>query len=183
MTKKTVESPERSHEEKTPGRARAPKQREHNLQTLRNTIENLEADIAEKNEKVLRLLADFENFRKRGEKETADCIRRERERLLLAFLEVYETLQMACKDSDHEGLHTVLRLFKKVLENEGVTEIDAVNRPFDINLHHAVATAPGEPENTVVEEIKKGYLLDGCVLRPAYVLVAKGDTHGKSNRN
>ncbi|HDN50710.1 MAG TPA: nucleotide exchange factor GrpE [Thermoplasmatales archaeon] len=150
---------------------------------LREKVAELERELSEKQEKVLRLLADFDNYRKRMEKEMDERVRREKEQMLLRFLEVYETLQMACQEIEHEGLQMTLNQFKKVLADEGIEEIEAVGKPFDYSLHHAVATKKGEKDGTIIEEVKKGYVLNGRVLRPSYVIVAKGDENGKSDRN
>jgi len=86
-----------------------------------------------------------------------------------------------------EGVEITLRLFRGVLEKAGVREIETVGREFDPVVHHAVeqVRAPEYPENTVVEEVLRGYLLDQKVLRPALVKVstrraAPSDTQGAS---
>lgn len=160
---------------------------EHSKKTskkpLREKVAELEQELSEKQEKILRLLADFDNYRKRMEKELEERVQREKEAMLLQFLDVYETLQQVAQELEHTGLRMTLNQFKKMLADEGIEEIEAVGKPFDYSLHHAVATKQGEKDGTVVEEVKKGYMLNGRVLRPSYVIVAKGDENGKSDRN
>jgi molecular chaperone GrpE len=74
------------------------------------------------------------------------------------------------------GVNAVHRQMLDLLAREGVTPIDALNQPFDPNYHNAVATESDtdQPENTVVEELQKGYLLGGRVLRPTLVKVSGG---------
>lgn len=152
--------------------------------TLRQKVKELEKELEDKKEKMMRLLADFDNYRKRMEKEVNELAEKEKEKLLLRFLEVYENLQMAYKEISHEGLHMVMNQFKKVLNDEGIEEINAIGKKFDYNLHHAIATKKSkEKDGIIIEEIKKGYMLNGRVIRPSYVIVAKGDGNGKDNRN
>ena len=152
--------------------------------TLRQKVKELEEELKDKKEKMIRLLADFDNYRKRMEKELKETVEREKEKLLLRFLEIYETLQMACKEISHEGLHMVMNQFKKALTDEGIEEIDALGKKFDYNFHHAVGTKESKgKDGIIIEEIKKGYMLNGRVIRPSYVIVAKGDENGKDNRN
>ncbi|OYT60946.1 nucleotide exchange factor GrpE [Thermoplasmatales archaeon ex4484_30] len=151
---------------------------------LRQKVKELEEELEEKKEKMMRLLADFDNYRKRMEKEVNELAEKEKEKLLLRFLEVYENLQMACKEIENEGLQMVMNQFKKALNDEGIEEINALGEKFDYNLHHAVATKKSkEKDGIIIEEIKKGYMLNGRVIRPSYVIVAKGDGNGEDNRN
>lgn len=152
--------------------------------TLRERVEELEREMEEKKDKIMRLLADFDNYRKRMEREIKEVGEREKEKLILKFIDVYENMKMVCNEISHEGLNMVVKQFKKILDEEGVQEINAVGEKFDHNLHHAVATEKSDEEDgTIIEEIKKGYTLNGKVIRPSYVIVARGDENGKSNRN
>ncbi len=151
---------------------------------LHEKVKELEKELEDKKEKMIRLLADFDNYRKRMEKEVKESAEKEKEKALLRFLEIYETMQMACNEISHEGLHMVMNQFKKALIDEGIEEIMAIGKKFDYNVHHAIATKEsGKEDGVVIEEIKKGYMLNGKVIRPSYVIVAKGDKNGKGNRN
>ena len=133
---------------------------------------------------MLRLLADFDNYRKRMEKEVEITAAREKEKLMLKFIDIYENLCSAYKSIKDEGLGIVVSQFRKALEEEGVKEISAVGKKFDYNLHHAVATEESnEEEGIVIKEIRKGYTMNGKVVRPSYVVVSKGDKNGKNSGN
>ncbi len=145
----------------------------------------LEQELQQKEERILRLRADFDNYRKRMQKELSSLLSREKEQMLLKFLEVYENLAAACQAHDDQGLNMVRDQFRRALEEEGVAEIPTVGEPFDVARHHAVATecSPEHREGTVIREIRKGYSLCDRVIKPAYVVVSKGDTHGQSDRD
>jgi molecular chaperone GrpE len=151
---------------------------------LREKVKELEEELENKKEKMLRLLAESDNYRKRIEKEAKEATEKEKENLLLRFLELYDTMQMACHKTSHEGVTMVMKQFKKMLAEEGVEEINSIGKKFDYSFHHAVATKQSEKEdNIILEEIKKGYMLNGRVIRPSYVIVAKGDKNGEDNRH
>ncbi len=153
--------------------------------TERKKITELEKALKEKEEKMLRLLADFDNYRKRMEKEMAGVAAREKEKMLMKFIDIYENLQSAYSSIKDEGLGIVVSQFRKALQDEGVEEIEAVGKKFDYNLHHAVATEESDEheDGTVVKEVRKGYTINGKVVRPSYVVVSKGDKNDKSSGN
>lgn len=148
-------------------------------------IEELEGKLKEKEEKLLRLLADFDNYRKRMEKEMTGVTAREREKLVLKFVDIYESLQSAQENIKDEGLGIIVNQFGKALGEEGVEEIETVGKKFDYNLHHAVATEESDEhdEGVVVKEIRRGYVMNGKVIKPAYVVVSKGDKNDESSGN
>ncbi|MEA2054722.1 MAG: nucleotide exchange factor GrpE [Candidatus Thermoplasmatota archaeon] len=148
-------------------------------------IAELEKALGEEEEKILRLLADFDNCRKRMEKETAYAASREKERLLLKFIDIYENLQSAYDTIKDDGLGIVLKQFKRVLEGEGVKEIDSVGKKFDYKFHHAIATEESieYEDGIIMKEVRKGYAMNDKVIKPAYVVVSKGDKDGKSSGN
>jgi len=109
---------------------------------------------------------------------------REKEKVLLKFIDIYENLQSAYESIKDEGLGIVVSQFRKALEEEGIEEINAVGKKFDYNLHHAVATEESnEEEGTIIKEIRKGYTMNGKVVKPSYVVVSKGDENGKNSGN
>jgi molecular chaperone GrpE len=146
--------------------------------------ESLKAQLAEANEAFLRARADFANFKRRTEEEReslkqflqADILTR-----LLTVVDDFErALSAAAQTSDYEklvgGVEGIHRKLNDLLIREGVEAIEAVGQPFDPNLHNAVLRdESGEhEENTVVEELQRGYTLGGKVLRPTLVKVAAG---------
>ena len=128
----------------------------------------------------LRLLADFDNFRRRAAKECESAQREGRRAALLPLLPALDTLERALQtgSSDREfydGVAATRRLFVAALREAGAEPIDAVGQPFDPNLHEAVAAVPADgtvAPGTVVREVRRGWRLGDELLRPAGVIVA-----------
>jgi len=136
---------------------------------------------AEADDRHLRLLAEFENFRRRAAKEHEAARREGRRSALLPLLAVLDTFERALgagsTDRDfYEGVAATHRLFLDALREAGAAPIESVGRPFDPNVHEAVATAPadGVPPGTVAREVRRGWQLGNELLRPAQVVVAAG---------
>lgn len=132
-------------------------------------------------DRLIRLHADFDNYKKRVEREQREYRRLasgELIRRLLPVLDNFERAVSAAADEEGEGnlRHGVILIFKQMLDEmrkEGLVAVDTVGLPFDPNVHEAVATDdnPELPPNTVVEEMQRGYLLHDRLLRPALVKV------------
>lgn len=134
-------------------------------------------------DKYKRLLAEFDNFRKRSEKESAMMIDIGASMILTKILPVVDNFERAInsipediKDNSFvDGVDKIYKQMLKTFEDLGVKPIDAVGKPFDANLHNAVMTdenAEGEVD-TVVEELQKGYMYKDQVLRHSMVKVKK----------
>jgi molecular chaperone GrpE len=133
--------------------------------------------------RLLRLQAEFENYKKRMAREKTDYLKFATESLLLEFLPILDNLERGVASARAEAAPTALvdgfdmiaRLFRSTLDKAGVKPMDAVGKPFDPSLHQAIAQVdvPDGPENVVVEEIQKGFLLEGRVLRAAMVKVSR----------
>ncbi len=141
------------------------------------------AEVESLNDRLLRLHAEFENYKKRMARERSEFMKFANEALILEFLPVLDNLERAIAIAKSgtdahgvaEGLDIILRLFQTTLEKAGVKPIEAVGNEFDPNLHQAVAqveSADGR-DNVVVEEVQRGYLLEGRLLRPSMVKVSK----------
>ena len=150
---------------------------------LREQLLAKELEAKENYDRLLRLAAEFENFKKRAAREKTDAIRYANENLLKDLLPILDNLERAlehAKGGDNanpllDGIELVLKSFLEVLEKHGVTQISAVGELFDPGKHDALAqmeTSEHRP-NTVVEQHSKGYHLPGRLLRPAQVTVAK----------
>jgi len=139
-------------------------------------------DAAELHDQLLRLGAEFENYKKRVQKETSDLIKFGNESLLKAVLPILDNLERAI---DHgkkmnengpllQGVEIILRQFLTILERFGVKPVAARGESFDPEKHEAVSLAESDQEpNRVISELEKGYLLHERLLRPAKVLVSK----------
>jgi molecular chaperone GrpE len=135
-------------------------------------------------ERHLRLAADFDNYRKRVERERGESWVRAQAQLLERLLEPLDDLARVA-DYDpattpagalHEGCEMVEKKFLRAMEAAGMEEIEADGRPFDPTIHEALTTVPAESEdedNMVAQVYQKGYRLKGVLLRPARVVVKK----------
>jgi molecular chaperone GrpE len=159
----------------------------HVVSELQAELEAARKDAADQRDSYLRLRAEMENFKKRIERQYADQATQAKKQLLLKLLGVLDNLDRALSfqesgASDQAGLATGLRMtlwqMRELLKSEGITEIQAVGAPFDPRFHEAVATVIGSPEadGRVAEESLKGYEFQGDVLRPAKVVVTKGES-------
>jgi molecular chaperone GrpE len=129
-------------------------------------------------------MADFDNYRKQMEKQLASKAESIKAELLLKFLNIRDdylrALSVARQSKSEqgvviEGLEGILKNIDSLLASEGVREIEAVGTPFDPNVHDAIAYSARDDlaENTVTAEIRKGYMLNGRVLRPSLVEISK----------
>jgi molecular chaperone GrpE len=143
---------------------------------------DLTAQFQEMNDKYVRLYAEFENYRRRVNKDKEEIIRYGNENLLYELLTVLDHLEMAVKHASGDissglmqGVEITLKELKRTLEKFGLTEIEAEGRPFDPAVHHAMSQVVREDiaDNLVVEEYRKGYMLKDKVLRPSLVAVSK----------
>ncbi|MEM2881952.1 MAG: nucleotide exchange factor GrpE [Candidatus Bathyarchaeia archaeon] len=152
---------------------------------VRALEEGLERERARAEEYLNRmkyLQAEFENYIKRMEKERAGLMRKGKEELIMKLVPILDDLERAldagrrdcCNKSLVEGVEMVLRSLREVMGSEGLSEIDALGKPFDPSLHEAVSKCETSdyPENTVVRELRRGYLLNGRVIRPSLVEVS-----------
>jgi len=143
---------------------------------LKKEIEKLKQELQEKNEKLLRSIADFQNYQKRIEKELQHREDDSKKKYLSELIDINELIKKAYEDnSPKEALKLILHNLNSFFEKEQIKCIDCVGKPFNHNLHHAISTVEKEDcENEiVVEEIKKGYLVDDKLLRPSQVIVTK----------
>ncbi|MFH1101597.1 MAG: nucleotide exchange factor GrpE [Methanobacteriota archaeon] len=137
---------------------------------------SLQQQLQEKQDKLLRAYADLQNQQKRSEKEWIAKEDELKKKYLTELLDVYEIIQKAFQDTDPKtGLKLLLQNMEKFFEHEHVTYIECTGKPFNPQLHHAISTTEKNDcgDDTIVEEIKKGYLLGEKLLRPSQVVVAK----------
>ena len=133
----------------------------------------------ELNDRYLRLAADFENYRKRSERDRATTIALANERFATDILEVVDNLERALKsDNAHlrEGLVQIQQLLAARLQRHGVCPIDSLKKPFNPQEHEAIAHVPSdECEGTVIDEVSRGYRMHEKIIRCAKVAVSKGN--------
>ncbi len=142
-------------------------------------IQNLKDKVDDYHSQVLRLQADFDNYKKRSEKEIKDYVKYANEGLILKVIDVYEDLERALKaDKSHdlkEGVEMIHKKLEDVLKGEGLCEIVASGEKFDPYKHEALMVEDNEnyDEGTVIEELGKGYTLDSKVIKYSMVKVCK----------
>ncbi|SFM46164.1 nucleotide exchange factor GrpE [Thermodesulforhabdus norvegica] len=139
--------------------------------------------IARLNEKILRMAAEMDNTRKRLERERNEAVAYANEQILRELLPVIDNLERAISHANSEtdpkalleGVEITLRSFLSTLERFGCTPFESVGKPFDPSYHEAIMQQETEeyPENTVLQEYQKGYMLKDRLLRPAMVVVAR----------
>jgi len=150
--------------------------------TLEAELAQAKAKAAENYDHLLRLQADFDNYRKRTQKEKVELIKYASERVVGELLPVLDNFERAASSAKvnpdftafSQGVDMIFRQLQTALSKEGLKVMEAIGQPFDPNLHEAVLRVDSEehPENTVVEEIQKGYYLKEKVLRPCMVKVS-----------
>ena len=145
-------------------------------------VESIQAELTDAKDKYLRLYAEFENYKKKVQKDKEELIKYSNESLIYEILPALDNLEMALKHSDGKnseplakGVENTLRELNRILEKFGLTAIDALGKPFDPAYHHAMSQVEKDDVegNTVVEELRKGYIYNEKVLRPSLVSVSK----------
>ncbi len=157
---------------------------EDDATVLSDEIAALQAQLADALSKHLRLAADFDNYRKRVDRERADQVARAQASLIRRLLDVLDDLERVAHHADPnastqalaQGVELVERKFRQVLESAGVEPVRAENERFDPQTMEAVASVAAEsPEqdDTVSDVFQKGYRINGVLIRPARVRVRK----------
>ena len=146
--------------------------------------EVLKAELAAANDRTLRLMAEFDNFRRRSAKEQLELIETANGKLLEKLSEVQDNFERAfaaenkAKDLEafEKGMQMIFNQFSKVLTDAGLEQIDPTGKEFDPNLHEALMQQPSEtiPEGHVVTVFQKGYKLKNKILKTAKVIVSSG---------
>jgi molecular chaperone GrpE len=150
---------------------------------LQDKITELEQEKDEMNKRLLRLQADFDNYRKRSRAEKDEMVDYATFDLVRRLLPVIDNLERACVAAEGSpeglvgGVSMIARQLKELLEREGLQTIDCKGKPFDPQCHEAVLTEESgdHSPNTVVDELQKGYMMKDRVLRPSMVKVAVDD--------
>ena len=142
-------------------------------------IDNQKKELEEKDDRLKRLMAEFDNFKKRSSKEREGLYNSLVSDIFTSLLPVIDNLEKAVKvetkDSNYkQGVEMVLKQFKDVLTANGVKEINTIGKTFDPELHEAVGSVVDENlgEKEIKEEYRKGYIIDGKVIRHSLVVVA-----------
>jgi molecular chaperone GrpE len=159
------------------------KKKEEHVEELKTSLEQKQKEIDALQEKLLYQQADFENFKKLKAREKQEVLRFGNETLVKELLPVIDNLERAIEHAGKseearaitEGVVLTLNGFLKVLEKFDVSRVEALGQKFDPNLHEAVFQEEKDDvePGTVIGEFQKGYVMDGRLLRPSMVSVAK----------
>ncbi|MDN3513944.1 MAG: nucleotide exchange factor GrpE [Candidatus Brocadia sp.] len=152
------------------------------IQSLKQELEVSRKRSNELQDSMRRLAADFDNYKKWAEKERQTIVRTATESLIKKLLDIYECLEKAaCTIRDmpgnefFDGIKLIHKEFSRILKSEGLEPIPSVGVHLDVYRHEVLMRKVNneKPEDTVLEEIQKGYLLNNFVLRPAKVVVSQ----------
>lgn len=145
-------------------------------------LEKLQAELLEHQQRTLRVQADFDNFRRRTQKEKEDLGKYASSKLITELLPVIDNFERALQASEEnpefesfsKGVNMIFRQLESVLATEGLTAMKSVGEPFNPEYHQAIMQVESDEyeEGIVVEEVQKGYMLKDKVLRPAMVKVS-----------
>ncbi len=145
-------------------------------------VDELRRTLEEESEQRLRLLAEFDNFRRRTTREQSLASDAGRRAALLPLLPVLDTLEQALAvgssdDNFYQGVAATRRMFADALREAGAERIETVGEPFDPAMHDAVETVDADDDEpgTIVRETRSGWRLGDRLLRPAQVVVARSD--------
>ncbi len=156
------------------------------IEELKKALDEKESRFEEQKNQMLRLMADFDNFKKRSAAEREEIICFSNETLILALLPILDNFDRAfahaeeCKGRDIsdellKGFALIKKQLEDILSKVGLSRIDALGKKFDPVYHEAVLTRGSKehPEGTVIEEMQKGYMLKEKVIRPTMAIVSK----------
>ncbi|MFN5912390.1 MAG: nucleotide exchange factor GrpE [Bacteroidota bacterium] len=140
--------------------------------------------ITELNEKYVRLYAEFDNYRKRTNREKIELINSAGEGIIKDLLPVLDDFERAIVNNENaadlesvkEGFHLIFHKMRHILDNKGLKPMEVKGHPFDSELHEAIANVPApsdEMKGKVIEDVEKGYLLNEKVIRYAKVVVGQ----------
>jgi|SRR5450755_570934 molecular chaperone GrpE len=146
-------------------------------------LEKLNAELQEQKDKYLRLLAEFENYKRRNSRERIELSQTAGKEIIVSLLDVLddcdraeEQLKKERSDQDLSGVFLVFNKLRNILQNRGLKAMDSLHSEFDVEKHEAIsevpATAPGL-KGKVVAEVTKGYYLNDKIIRFAKVIVGK----------
>lgn len=181
--KSVLESPETASSDEAIENLPENSQQNEEVSDSQDQLLNKTDEIEAVNDKYLRLAAEFENYKRRVQRDQSDTIRFANEKLLRDMLPTLDNLERAIQsgrnqdnvDGILEGIDLTYKHFLETLQKIGVTQVSSVGEIFDPAKHQAVGQVDSSsvPENAIIEEYQKGYFLHDRILRPAMVTVAK----------
>jgi molecular chaperone GrpE len=178
------ENEEDSSKELTLTKETEEKEKPTEVEILKERLKKSEKECNDLEDKLLRLAAEFDNFKKRTIKEFDNLIKFANQDLILKITDSLDNFERALDsaknstdfDSFHKGVELIHTHLKEILTREGLEEIKTVGEKFDPNLHEAVSQVESDeyPEGIIVQEISKGYILKDRVIKAPKVVVSRG---------
>jgi molecular chaperone GrpE len=172
---------------------------DESVEEVQSKLEAAEKEAKENYDRLLRISADFENFKKRTSREMADLRKFANESLIKAMLPVVDNLERALDSANHkqfagnpiaEGVQMTLSEILNIFEKFNVRQIESLEKPFDPMFHQAVTQQESDdhPDKIVLHELQKGYLMHDRLVRPAMVVVSQkkesvDEQSGKKQKN
>ena len=153
-------------------------------ETPLSELDQLKVDLADQKDKYLRLMAEFENFKRRTAKERIDLIQTAGKDVIVSLLDVMDDCDRAEKQLNgtddiavqKEGIQLVFNKIRTVLHGKGLKAMESIDQTFDVELHEAITEVPVPDESKkgkVIDEVTKGYYLNDKIIRFAKVVVGK----------
>ena len=145
-------------------------------------IAELEEQVSVLNDKYLRIYSEFDNFRKRTAKERVELLNMAGADVIKSLLPVVDDFERAVRNNEkatdvasvNEGINLIAQKLRSILNKNGLTPIESMGQPFDVDQHEAITNIPAptpDLKGKVVDEVEKGYMLNGKVIRFAKVVV------------
>lgn len=145
-------------------------------------IAELEEQVAQQNDKFLRLYSEFDNFRKRTAREKVELLNTAGEEIIKNLLPIIDNFERAIKTNEtatdvkavNEGINLIAQMMKSSLQQKGLQAVNSIGEPFNTDLHEAITEIPAptpDLKGKVVDEVEKGYTLNGKIIRFAKVVV------------
>jgi molecular chaperone GrpE len=174
----------KASEDKTPEKNESVENAADPIKELEEKLTNSETEAKQNYDRFLRVSAEFDNYKKRSAREMSEFRKYANESLISELLTVVDNIERAiCTSSSDdkansciiEGVSLTLKEILRVFDNFGVKPIESLNKTFDPNFHQAVMQEESEehPDNTVIAELQKGYMIHDRLLRPSMVVVSK----------
>lgn len=149
-----------------------------------NETEKLNAQLQEANDKFLRLYAEFDNYKRRTIKERAELLQTASKDVILSFLPVIDDFERAIKAADNtqdiqalkDGITLIYHKFNQILNAKGLAPIKSIGENFNVDMHEGITNIPApteEQKGKVIDEVEKGYTLNGQVIRFAKVIIGE----------
>ena len=175
---------EETSESKIEKSAEETQESDQDISRMQQELEEARSENSAAADMMLRLAAEMDNYKKRVAKERESLIKFGSQGIVQELLPILDNFERAIESADKlsdfdsflEGVGMIFKQMYDALERKGVRRIDAVGETFDPNIHEAVVQVASQeyPENIVVEELQKGYMLHDRVIRPSMVAVSKG---------